>query len=115
MAELVADALRESIGADAFDLLPDEAGAFVDIAADEWTLRIEGSPVTIAWISIEDEPDDLDRLAAARRAAMPPDVDNALAVADARLGGALVVALGASRDPLSLDMVASLTARDRTK
>jgi hypothetical protein len=112
VAGAVADALKDVLGADGFDVLPDGTGAFVDIAADEWTLRIEGAPVTIAWLSIEDEPDDPIRLPAARRVVMPATIDNALAVADACLGGALAAALGASGDPLSLDLLASLTARD---
>jgi hypothetical protein len=41
---------------------------------------------------------------------MPSAIDNALAIADTRLGGALATALGASGDPLSLDLLASLTA-----
>jgi hypothetical protein len=107
MAEAVTTALREIMDADAFDVIPGDA--FVDIASDSWTLRIEGTPVTMAWLSIDDEPEDAERLHAARRAAMPLDVDQALAIADHRLGGALLTALSASQDPLTIDLTTALS------
>jgi hypothetical protein len=107
-AEVVAAALREVLGADGFDIIPDETEAIVDIAADEWTLQIEGSPVARAWLSIEDEPEHEAQLSAARRKVMTHEVDRALAEADRKLGGALVAALRASGDPLTLDLVAGM-------
>jgi hypothetical protein len=115
VAEIVAEALKEVLGEDGFDVIPGPLGAFVDIAADEWTFRIEGQPVTAAWLSIEDEPDDPDRLAAARRAVMSTAVDDALADADALLGGALAAALAASRDPISFDLLTSMARSDRAQ
>jgi hypothetical protein len=112
VAEAIADALKDVLGADGFDVISDDSGTFVDIATDEWTLRIEGNPVSLAWLSIEDEPEQESELAAARRAVMPAAVDTALAVADVRLGGALAAALHASHDPLSFDMHTSITGRN---
>jgi hypothetical protein len=109
VAEIVAEALRDVLGADGFDVIPGPIGAFVDIAADEWTLQIEGSPLAMAWLSIEDEPEHEDQISAARRTAMPLAVDAALAEADKQVGGALVTALRASNDPLTLDLVAAIT------
>jgi hypothetical protein len=108
MAEAVTNALKEIMDAEAFDVIPGDANAFVDIATDSWTLRFEGTPVTVAWLSIDDEPDDAKQLLAARRAAMPPDIDQALAIANKRLGGELVSALSASHDPLSLDLATTI-------
>jgi hypothetical protein len=106
MAETVTVALSEIMYADTFDVIPGDA--FVDIAADSWTLRIEGTPVTMAWLSIDDEPEDPKKLHADRRAAMPLDIDQALAIANGRLDGALMTALSASRDPLTLDLATSI-------
>jgi hypothetical protein len=106
MAEAIFIALSEIMDADAFDVIPGDG--FVDIATDSWTLRIEGTPVTMAWLSIDDEPEDAERLPAARLAAMPLDVDQALAIANGRLDGALMTALSASRDPLTLDLATSI-------
>jgi hypothetical protein len=109
VAEIVAEALRDVLGADEFDVIPGPIGTFVDIAADEWTLQIEGSPVAMAWLSLEDEPEQPHELPAARRAVMSIAVDNALAEADKQLGGALVTALRASGDPLSLDLAMGIS------
>jgi hypothetical protein len=109
MAEAIAAELNEVLDADAFDVITGEAGPFADIATDTWTLRIEGSPVTTAWLSIDDEPEDQERRSAARRSAMPPSIEQALARADQRLEGALREALSASGDPLSLDLAAAIT------
>ena len=115
VAEIVAEALKEVLGEDGFDVIPGPLGAFVDIAADEWTLRIDGQPVTAAWLSIEDEPDDPDLLSAARRAVMSTAVDDALADANALVGGALAAALTASRDPISLDLLTSMAKQNRAQ
>jgi hypothetical protein len=109
MAETIAAELNDVLDADAFDVIIGEAGPFADIATDSWTLRIEGSPVTTAWLSIDEEPEDQEQLAAARRSAMPLSTDRALANADQRLGGAFHQALTASGDPLSLDLAGAIS------
>ncbi len=109
MAEAIAAELNGILDADAFDVIIGEAGPFADIATDTWTLRIEGSPVTAAWLSIDDEPEDTERRRAARAAAMPPSTDQALAKADQQLNGALLAALVASGDPLSLDLAGAIS------
>src|SRR4029079_11989277 len=108
LARIVAETLKEVLDAGAFDVIPGDDGAFVDIATDAWTLRIEGAPVTIAWLSIDDEPDNLDRLATARQAVMPLAVDRALASADEQLEAALAAALTASGDPLTSDLAEAI-------
>src|SRR5262245_65484170 len=80
VANAIIDALTNVLGPEGFDVMPDDQDTFVDIAADEWTLRLEGDPVAVAWISIEDEPDAVSDLSAARRAVMPAAVDRALAI-----------------------------------
>jgi hypothetical protein len=106
MAEVITTALSEIMDADAFDVILGDA--FVDIATDSWTLRIEGTPVTMAWLSIDDEPEDAERMHTARRDAMPLEIDQALAIANQRIDGALVTALSSSRDHLSLDLATAI-------
>jgi hypothetical protein len=110
LARTIAGTLEEVLDAEEFDLIPGDDGAFVDIATDTWTLRIEGSPVTSAWLSIDDEPDHPDHLAAARRTVMPLAIDRALASADEQLDAALAAALTASGDPLSVELAAAIRA-----
>jgi hypothetical protein len=112
MAGVIADALNDVLGADGVDVLPDPSGAFVDIAADGWTLHVEGTPVTVAWLAIDDEPDDPGEIAAARRKAMSTRIDRALADAGKQLNGSLVAALRASRDPLSMDLAVAVSSTE---
>ncbi|MGH2561494.1 MAG: hypothetical protein ACRDJH_20710 [Thermomicrobiales bacterium] len=113
MADLVeltsalAAALSEVLEADEFDLVADETGA-LEAMTDTWTLRVEGWPGGIAYLTIDDEPAAADELRAARRVAMSLDVERALAIADGAMGGALTVALRASGDPLSVDLAYAL-------
>jgi hypothetical protein len=103
----LASALGEVLAAEQFDLVEDAAGA-LEAMTDEWTLRIEGWPDGIAYLTIDDEPGDVTEMRRARRAVMPVAVERALALADRELGGGLALALRASADPLSIDLAQAL-------
>jgi len=79
--------------------LPDEGA--VEIQADEWTLHLEGDPIALAFVAIEQEPERADELAGALRAAIAPDDLDSLRALNADLDGALATRLVASGDALS--------------
>ena len=80
---------------------PDAGKDETEVQADDWTLHLEGWPITIAWIAVDQEPDS----AAEQRAVLDATFDHrsreALRDADRRLEGALVARLRTSGDELS--------------
>ncbi|MGC4193034.1 MAG: hypothetical protein QM589_17955 [Thermomicrobiales bacterium] len=88
--------------------LPDDDA--VEIQADEWTLHLQGDPIVLAFVAIENEPEAANDLAQALRATLTPDDLAALETLDSQLGGALASRLTASGDALSQTMAAMLTA-----
>jgi hypothetical protein len=117
MAEVAAtfrEFLAALIDADLLDVVVDAAGA-VEAIGEEWTLHLEGWPERpLAWLALDDEPDDPAEVAAALQEAINGETVAALAAADARLGGALARALGASGDPLSRTLADQLSLPRRT-
>jgi hypothetical protein len=109
--------LREVIGRHLLAALKpidfDISGGFetggMDIATDEWTIHLEAST---GFLAIDDEPEQADMFAAARRKVMNIKVERALAAADRELGGGLSALLEASGDALTLDFVAALRSQD---
>ena len=97
------------IAAEAIDVveLPDEGA--VEIQADDWTLHVEGDPITLAFIAIDQEPDRPGELNAALRTALDADDLVALRTLNEDLNGVLVDRLGASGDALSIALVTLLT------
>jgi len=84
------------------DLVSYEDGGWVfEVQADEWTLRLEGWPVSSGFIALDEEPPTLPE----RRAALDAAVDNqylaGLRQANTLLDGAIVAALEDSGDELS--------------
>jgi hypothetical protein len=100
LANILTAALRTVLEPDDFDVTPGALGE-LDVATDDWSLHIEGWPDGVAFLAIDDEPDDPAQYTAARRAVMPAEVEQALAAADREVGGALSRALAASGDPFS--------------
>jgi len=79
------------------------------VIGGEWTVHLEGWPDgSIAFLAIDDEPDDPKKLATLRVRAITPAVEEALVEIDGRLDGGLRAALVASGDPLSIDLAAAL-------
>ena len=112
----VVAALRSALSAgeseDEFNIsVNDETGA-IECATDDWTLLIEGVPDgnPLAWMAIDEEPENEAGFLRARRGAINPAEEAALRQVDSTLGGLLTQALAASEDPFSQHVAASLRA-----
>ncbi len=104
------DAFAPLVAADEVDIESGTEPGVVEVAAEAWTLHLEGwSDRPLAWLAIDEEPDDAGKLGAARSAAMGSEALAALTRADAKLNGGIRDALAASDDPLSLDLAAALS------
>lgn len=110
----VRDGFAALVGQGAVDILPNEGDDRTDIAiaGDTWTVYLTGWPgPQIAFLAVEDEPDDDATPAAiesAWRGTVADDVLPALLTVDNDLGGALTDALRASTDPLSVSLAAAV-------
>jgi hypothetical protein len=112
LAEALAAALRTVFDPDEFDITQGVPGE-LDVSTDDWTLHIDQSPSGVAWLAIDDEPDDPSAYTAARRQVMSEEVERALSEADRAVGGALTRALEASDDPFSAHFATALSAFNR--
>ncbi len=113
--EWVEDAVRGVLGgleeAGAVDIEVAGDGLEVDVIGDEWTLHLEGWPEgAVAFLAMEDEPDDAARIRAARTKVMSRETDAAIVELDRRLEGTLAAALMGTGDPLSMDLGVVLEA-----
>jgi len=88
--------------------IPEESA--VEIQADDWTLHLQGDPLTLAFVAIEDEPEGADALAHALRIALTPDELEGLGTLNERLDGVLAARLRSSGDALSATLAAILTS-----
>ena len=91
------------------DVVEDATAGEVEILADDWTLHLEGWPLTTAWFALDDDPVSPAEQRAALTAALSRGGLAALRDADTRLAGALTAALAASDDPLSATLASLLT------
>ncbi len=107
----IEDAFAELIGRGEVDVAPAEEGSGLEIQADQWTLAIEGDPLTVAFLAVDDEPGDPADLDQALATAVEPDDLAALRELDHRWEGALRIALQQSGDMLSMQL-ATLLAED---
>jgi len=73
----------------------------IEIQADEWTIHLEGWPIHLAFVALDEDPDSEDEQIRALTAALGPRDLAALREADEQVEGAILDALAASRDPLS--------------
>jgi hypothetical protein len=103
-------ALRAVLHPEEFDVTRGAAGD-LDVSTDDWTLHVEGWPDGVAWLAIDDEPDDPADFVSARRAVMSEAVERALAAADRAVGGALTRALDASGDAFTLSFADALAVQ----
>jgi|RhiMetdeSRZDD1v2_1073273.scaffolds.fasta_scaffold2982411_1 hypothetical protein len=97
----VAGALKPALGENGLDIVPDGHLRALYVCADEWTVNIEWAR-DVAWLAIDDEPDDPASFERARRAVMSAAVEEAWRSIDAELGGYMVDALIRSGDPFSI-------------
>jgi hypothetical protein len=108
IAERVRAALSMALCLSDFDLTRADGSGDLEVVTDEWTLRVEQGPELVAWLALDNEPEDASALASARHEAMGLPVEHALAAVDRRMDGTLSNALRASGDPLSADLADAL-------
>ncbi len=74
-------------------------------------MHLEGWPEeAVAFLALEDEPDDAARVRAARAKVMSGKVEAAMVELDRRLAGMLRAALLETGDPLSMDLAVVIGA-----
>ncbi|MDQ2682739.1 MAG: hypothetical protein M3Y37_04370 [Chloroflexota bacterium] len=96
------EALHAHLRASDFDLESNEAAGSVEVTTDDWTLTFEGFPETpVAYISVDNEPDEPVEYERAVHDAIRPAEMRALQAANAASGGAIASALATSGDPFS--------------
>jgi len=110
LAETLHLAFAVLIGAGDVDVntLPDAEET--EVQADDWTLHLEGWPLTTAWIAIDQEPVSPKEQLTALEGMLDQQDRAAMRGADRRLGGALLTCLRESGDDLSV-MLAGLLER----
>ncbi len=111
--ERVIAAVRGAMGAleadGEVDLEVAEDGLEIDVIGEEWTLHLEGWPERpLAFLALDDEPDEARAMRAARRRVMPDAVVTALGEIERRLDGELGAALRGTDDALSSDLAGVL-------
>lgn len=91
-----------------------EDGSACEVQADEWTLRLEGWPVTGGFIALDEEPVSLKERHAALDAAIDDQHLASLRQANGLLDNAIVAALEDSGDQLSalLAQLIAVTGND---
>ena len=98
----------ELIGRGEIDVAPAEEGSGLEIQADQWTLAIDGDPMTVAFLAVDDEPGDASDLQQSLATVIEPDDLAALRALDQRWEGALRIALQQSGDMLSMQLATLL-------
>lgn len=117
LATILRDAFAPQLESGEVDLVIESGQSGFEIQADEWTLHLEGWPVSAAFIALDEEPVAV----AERKVALDAALDNqhlaALRQANASLHNALSAALENSGDMLSAllaDLIAA-TSDDETE
>lgn len=110
-------ALQEAFGAlvedELVDIVPledDDTQDAVEVQADDWTLFVEGWPLTNAWIALEEDVTSPEALRTALESALSQRELEALESLDTALSGDLAAALTNSGDELSIALAAMLKA-----
>ncbi|CAN5747883.1 hypothetical protein BH23CHL4_BH23CHL4_19250 [soil metagenome] len=105
----VSGALKPVMGEDSFEIVPDGQSRALYVSADDWTVNIEWER-GIAWLAVDDEPDDAAGYERARRALMSEAVEDAWRAIDNELAGFLVDALQRSGDAFSIAFANAIAA-----
>lgn len=113
--ETIETIFGDLIGRGEIDVAPAEEGSGLEIQADQWTLALEGEPVTVAFLAVDDEPGDPADLDQALKGALEPDDLEALRELDRRWEGSLRMALQESRDLLSMQLATLLAEEPETQ
>lgn len=112
LAAALRRAFASGLEAGDVDLVSFRDGGFAfEVQADEWTLRLEGWPVTSGFIALDEEPPTSTERQAALDAALDNQYLANLRRADELLDGALVAALEDSGDELSVLLARLLAER----
>lgn len=99
---------------DEVDFVANENTNELEVMTDDWTLHVDCRPNGLAWLALDTEPESAEEARALRDEVMGRDVVHGLVEIDGRLDGALSVALAASDDLLSTDLVAAMAeVRDK--
>ena len=111
VAAILEETLGTLVAAGALGVELDAEAGELEAVAEEWTLHLEGWPLQpLAWLALDDEPDDPAEIPAALLAVLDPKILGSLARADGRLGGDLVAAFRAAHDPLADELAHTLEA-----
>lgn len=111
VAAILDETLAALVAVGALDVELDAESGELEVVGEEWTLHLEGWPQQpLAWLALDDEPDDPAEIPAALLAVLDPKTLASLARADGRLGGDLVAALRAAHDPLADELADTLEA-----
>lgn len=106
------DAFTTLVDDESVDIVPtdntDEDA--VEVQADDWTLFVEGWPVTTAWIALDEDVVSPEALRTALESALGQRELEAMESLDTALSGDLASALTSSGDELSIALAALLSA-----
>ena len=110
-------ALQEAFGPlvhdESVDIVPVEEDAEQDaceVQADNWTLFVEGWPLTTAWIAIDDDVASPEEYRTALESALDERDLKAMQALDQALSGGFAANLAESTDGLSMALAAMIAA-----
>jgi len=112
LAAILRDAFTSQLEAGEVDLVLSEHDTTFDIQADEWTLRLEGWPMTAAFIALDEEPPSLPERQAVLDAALDAPHLSGVRRANLLLHNAIAAALEASGDQLSILLAQAIASPD---
>ncbi len=112
LAAILRDAFTSQLEAGEVDLVLSEHDTTFEIQADEWTLRLEGWPVTFAFIAVDEEPPSLPEFQAVLDAALDAPHLAGVRHANLLLHNAIAAALEASGDQLSILLAQAIASPD---
>lgn len=81
-----------------------------EVQADDWTLFVEGWPISSAWIAIDDDVSDPDQFRATLERVLGPRDLQAMSDLDSALDGEFTTMLSESGDELSISLGALIGA-----
>jgi len=108
LTEALATAFAAQLEQGDVDLVESRQSREIEIQSDEWTLHLEGWPVTLAFIALDDEPVTLQDRQAALDAALDTEHIASLRLANRLLDNAIAAALEDSGDELSATLARAI-------
>lgn len=106
--QLASAAFADLIEQGAIDIVEGERQDDVEIQANQWTVAMQGWPLTSAFLAVDDEPTSDDEMGNAITTIVGPGDLAALRTINRQLDGQLGHALRQSMDPLSVRLAAVL-------